>query len=148
MCDTNPLTLETPLGRIRFNCAFNEKSLSTVRPQAKVVLNHHSTLLSWTLRECDIEFLCLNFPPKLPSGMHVDTCFAGVWRIKTLDQRIAFKFSVCLESPLKPDPESGEHLIAQSFEDPATKLTIGTEDEDALMARASQKNWLPLHFKD
>lgn len=147
-CNINPLMVETPLGRMRFNCSFNAKSLSNVRPQTTFLLNHNSILSSWTFEECDIEFLCLNFSPKLPLGMHVDNCFAGVWKIKTLGKRTSIKLSGCLETQVKPNPESGECLLAQSFEDSAIKLTIGTEDEEALVARASEKNWLPLHFKD
>lgn len=148
-CNINPLMAETPLGRIRFNCSFNEKSLSNFTPQATFLLDRNSTFLfSWKFEECIIEFLCLNFSPKLPSSMHVDSCFARMWRIKTLDKQIAFNFSGSLESQIKPYNESGECLLAQSFEDSAIKLTIGTEDEDSLMARASKKDWLPLHFKD
>lgn len=143
-----PLTVETPLGHIRFNCSFNEKSLSNVRPQATFLPKHNSTLFSWAFEECNIEFLCLYFSPKLPLGMHVDNCFAGVWRIKTLNKRIFFNLSGVLESQITPNPESGEFLLAQSFEDPAIKLTIGTEDEEALVVRASEKNWLPYHFRD
>lgn len=147
-CNTNPLVVETPLGCMRFNCSFNSKSLSNVGPQATFSLNSNTILSSWTFEECDVEFLRLNFFPKLPPGMHVEGCLALIWKIKTLGNRIAFKLTGCLESQAKSYPESGECLFAQSFEDPTVKLTIGTEDEEALIARASKKNWLPLYFKD
>lgn len=147
-CTINPLMVETPLGWMQFNCLFNEKSLSNFKPQATFVLEPRATLFSWDFEECHIEFLCSHFPPKLPVGWEVDACLAGIWRIKTSAKRVDFRFSVCLESQIPADPESGERLIAVGFEDPALQLSIGTDDEEALISRATYNKWLPSHFKD
>lgn len=96
-----------------------------------------TTLSSWLLQECYIEFLQVNFKPKLPLGMHVDQCIASIWRVKAVKNYVTFKFNCSLDASLEPSPESGERLLAQSFEDQITKLTIGTEDEEALIARSS-----------
>lgn len=147
-CNINPLTVETPLGHVQFNCSFTTQLLSNVQPQTTLLLTPDSVLSSWVFEECNIEFLRLSFPPKLPLGMHVDYCFAGIWKIKLLTNRMAFKLSCFLDSHTEPSPEPGERLLAQTFENSSVKLTIGTEDEEALIARAAGKNWLPLHFKN
>lgn len=144
----NPLRVETPLGWMQFNCLFNDKSLSNFKPQAAFLLEPRSTLYSWDFEECHIEFLCSYFQPKLPVGWEVDNCLAGIWRIKTSAKRAHFMFSAYLESQIPADPESGERLIAVGFEDPAFQLSIGTDDEDALISRATYNKWLPSHFKD
>lgn len=144
----NPLFFNTPLGKIQFDCSFDQKSLSKIHPQTALTINSKSFLLSWLFQECHIEFLHVYFTPNLPLGMHVEKCFAGVWRIKNLHDNNAFTFKCSLNSPIEASPEPGEGLFAISFEDQHTKLTIGAEDEEKLITRSNKKNWLPLHFKE
>lgn len=148
LSNINLLLLESPLGQVRFNCSFLGKSLCIIKPQSTILINSKAILSSWSFKECHIEFLYLDFPPKLPSNMHVDKCVGGVWRIKTMSNEIAFKLDSHLESSLKGSPESGEYLLAQSFEDSSIRLTIGTEDNEALIARSIVKDWLPSFYKD
>jgi len=145
----NSLRMETPLGQLRLNCLFNDRSLSDIKPQKSILINSKTILSSWMLEECYIEFLCLDFIPKIPLGMRVDKCIGGIWRIKNFNENVVFKFNCLLDSSyLKSSPESGEGLLCQSFENFSTKLSIGTEDEELLIARAAKGNWLPSHFKD
>lgn len=143
----NPLVIKTPLGKVHFFCRFSEHSLSNLEPQKVELLNPEMILSSWSLDECHVEFLQLCFTPILPPGMEVNKCIGAVWRIKALSQNIAFELESSLESNLLGVPESGEGLIAQSFENSPFKLSIGTEDEELLISRAG-RYWLPTHFKN
>ena len=80
----------------------------------------------------------------------MDDCICGIWRIKALKE-INCSFNCYLQTEANIDskgwPESGEGLIAQSFENDQIKLTIGTEDEEYLERRAKSQDWLPHRFK-
>lgn len=142
------LNFDTVLGQIHLDCLCNQKSLRNIVPQENVMLNSETTLTSWLIQECCIELLLINFKPILPLGMHVEQCLAAIWRIKSFKEGVAFDFKCWLDSSLQPSPESGERLLSQLFEDQFNKLSLGTEDEEGLIARATNADWMPLRFRE
>ncbi|WP_068467419.1 hypothetical protein [Candidatus Protochlamydia phocaeensis] len=52
-----------------------------------------------------------------------------------------------LETSLIGFPDSGEHLISQSFEHNSINLSIGTEDEEKIELRAKNNDWVPLRLQ-
>ena len=51
-----------------------------------------------------------------------------------------------LDTVLVGSPDPGEYLIAQTFENHSINLSIGTEDEDKLVLRANNNDWIPRRF--
>lgn len=143
----NPLELKTPLGDLFFDCQIFNESLLDTHPTKMESFQSGNTITSWISENYIVEFIKLNFKPKLPTGMKVDDCIFAVWRIKSLRKIAECNFTCRLENE-EGSPESGEGLASQSFENNDYKLNIGTEDEDYLQQRAESQNWLPLHFKD
>lgn len=138
----NPLTLETPLGNVVFKAKINEvyfdsNLLSTVKSRES-----NNLVGSWKSSNCEIDCLLANFNPVLPSSMKIDKCFAFIWRIKALEN-LEINLQCLLESCLIGSPESGEHLIAQTFENNSINLSIGTEDEEKLELRSKNNDWIP-----
>lgn len=142
----NLLKLQTPLGSLFFNCELIDTSIINIPPTKIEAINPKTVIASWFFDNYLIEFLRLNFSPSLPLGMKIDECICGIWRIKSLKEMNA-SFSCFFENDLEGYPESGERLIAQSFENNSIKLTIGTEDEESLAYQAKSQCWLPRHFE-
>ncbi|PJD95491.1 MAG: hypothetical protein CK425_08210 [Parachlamydia sp.] len=143
--DSNILFYSTPLGNVWFNFIFNEHEILNVKPSKTEGFD--KTIVScWDLKECYVEFLRANFVPKIPSPMKVETSLAGIWRIKSRCKDLRVTLKVYLDSEFEGSPESGEGLISQAFESEKIKLSIGTEDEDYLCARARAQKWMPSRF--
>ncbi len=142
-----PLKFQTPLGNLFFNCQVFDESLLTTQPTKIESFKSENIISSWISDDYIVEFIRLNFAPKLPLGMKIDDCIFAAWRIKSLRKMIECNFTCSLDSDLESFPESGEGLIAQSFENEYYKLSIGTEDEEYLQRRAESQYWLPNHFK-
>ncbi len=142
----NPLKLETPLGNIVFKATineahFNSNSLEIVK--CNVLDCYLSSLRS---NNCEVECLRTKFNPVLPPDMKVDECFAFIWRIQALEN-LNISLQCLLETSLIGSPDSGEHLIAQSFEHNSINLSIGTEDEEKIELRAKNNDWVPHRFQ-
>lgn len=149
--DLNALVFSTPLGNIYFDFLFNGKEISNVKPLKTEIIDQ-TIISSWDLDECYIEFLKGNFIPKIPFTMKVEACIAGIWRIKSLSKKLKPNFKVHLDTELisefEENPEGGEGLISQNFENTNYKLSVGTEDEDFLIQRAIGRKWMPLRFQN
>lgn len=136
----NPLKLETPLGDIVFKVKINEdyfNSLETIKSNG-----FDCYLSSWKNKNCETDCLRTRFNPILPPDMKVDKCFAYIWRIQALEN-LNISLQCVLETSLIGSPDSGEHLISQSFEDNSINLSIGTEDEEKIELRAKNNDWVP-----
>lgn len=145
---SEPLEISTPVGYLFFNVEFSNGSLQSIKPSKIEAINQQTTLFSWEFEDCVIEFLKLKFFPKLPSGLHVDDCMCGIWRINALRNiNHQFTFTCYLKSDLMGSPESGEGLECQSFENENFKLSIGTEDQDYLLRRMNALDWFPSRFQ-
>ena len=142
----NRLRLETPLGSMEFKVKINGlltefNFLSNIKS-----IESDSFLSSWESSGCEIDCLQANFIPVLPSNMKVENCFAFIWRIKALDT-LNISLSCLLDTFILGSPETGEYLIAQTFEDNSINLSIGTEDEEKLELRAKHNDWVPHRFQ-
>ena len=142
------LEIKTPLGDLFFDCEFSGKSLRSIKSSKIEAIDPQTTIFSWQLDDCILEFLKLKFTPKLPPGLNVDDCMCGLWRINALqDIHDSFSFSCNLQTDIEGSPEPGEGLECQSFENGDFKLSIGTEDQDNLSNRMRSQDWLPLRFQ-
>lgn len=144
--ELEPLKISTPLGDLLFNLE-SEKSLQNIKISKIETVNPQTTIFSWNLKNCNIEFLKLKFIPDLPSGMYVDRCICGIWRIKALtnvEKRLTF--SCTLKSDFTGSPNTGERLECQEFENEDFILSIGSEDQECFMYRAELENWFPKRF--
>lgn len=106
-------TLETPLGRIRFVA------------HAKPHMNS----------ACELRLRVVEPSVSLPPGMSVNRTRAVVLRVRAQAglESLSFCCQVCAD--IAGEPESGEHLDAQSFETQADRVLVGTEDCEALSSR-------------
>lgn len=137
----------TPLGKIALEIFIDQTSISNVPMVSEISKN--STQYFWDLEHFHLEILKVECIPKLPLGMHVDKCIAFLCKFKNKAKKMSLKFRCCLflnEENLTGEPESGEGLIAQSWEDDNFRLSIGTEDEEYLLSRAKYSNGLPSRF--
>lgn len=144
--EVNALEVKTPLGVLSFNCELMKKSILQIHPIRTEVDDSQAIISYWLFEDCKVEFLRLNFNPKLPVGMRVDQCICGIWRIKALKE-VSCRFSCSLATNLEGSVETGERLNAQSFEDDNVILTIGTEDEECFAYRARSDCWFPRRLK-
>lgn len=138
----NPLKLETPLGNIVCEAKINDSHFSSNLLSTLKSRESDDFLSSWKSNHCEIDCLRVNFNPTLPSNMKVDKCFAFIWRIKALEN-LDISLQCLLETYLIGSPDSGEDLIAQSFESNSINLSMGTEDEEKLELRAKNNDWVP-----
>jgi len=141
----NPLKLETPLGQIKFKIIINELPLNFNFLSNVQSTNSHNFLFSTKSKDFEIDCLRVQFIPVLPSHMNVDKCFAFIWRIKALEN-LNVNLQCLLDTVLVGSPDPGEYLIAQTFENHSINLSIGTEDEDKLVLRANNNDWIPRRF--
>lgn len=130
----------TPIGNLAFNLSFASQSLLQIPPQKTLRIENEIHISSWIFEECEVEFLQLNFHPRLPPDLQVESCLCGVWRVKAFSKGLTLKFDCYLEST-KPSgiigvPEFAEGIIARAWENDQVKLTIGTEGEDYLTGKA------------
>lgn len=149
--DLNILSISTPLGMVYFDFLFNGMSIREIKPTETNASGE--TLISyWDVQECHVEFLRGNIIPKIPSGMEVEGCVAGMWRIKNKGNNLKTTFETHFgdkefSAKFEANPESGEGLLCQSFENDFYKISIGTEDEDYLNQRAYGKS-MPSRFRN
>lgn len=138
----------TPLGKVYLEVIVNEKVINNLPLDEKGRLGDHANVYIWNALDFHLEILRLSFIPKLPKDMKVSGCFAYICRFKNLSERMSIKFNCYLDptQEIKGFPESGENLLAQSWEAEGIKLSIGTEDEDCLISRALAENRLPRRF--
>lgn len=148
----DPLVCNTPAGKIFFQFSFNNKEMSP--SNFKTFTENNAIISSWHFKECEIEFFRADFIPSIPPHMKVDYCTAGIWRVKSLNSSLEFKFKTFIDLNLstllnkKGTLETGEGLVSCSYENNEMKLSIGTEDEDFLASRAQNQQWMPNRFKD
>lgn len=141
---SDSLSFVTPLGKIELEVKINHQ---TIHPNSFQIgrISEKSTIYMWNSADFKFEIIKSIFTPLIPSHLRVDYCYAYILRIKALTTT-NIEVSCFLFSHLIGEPASGEDLLALTFEDGKTSLTIGTEDEDALLSRAKQQDGLPFRF--
>ncbi|HEX2579549.1 MAG TPA: hypothetical protein VHK67_04010 [Rhabdochlamydiaceae bacterium] len=127
----------------------NHSKLSAIPPTILGETLSGACIYCWPLKNIQIELLKIQIDPSLPPGMKVSRCIAFLWRFKNSSKKMDLQFSCRFlpkQAKLKGEPESGEGLIAQSWSNANGRLTIGTEDEEDLVERAENQQWLPSRF--
>jgi len=143
------LSLSTPLGDLNLEVIMDNSKLSKILPQVSGEVSPNASIYAWVLKDIQIELLKVDIKPALSPPMKVSRCIAFLWRFRNLSKRIDLQFSCRLSfkgKKLEGEPESGEALIAQSWGDANARITIGTEDDELLLARAEYQKWLPLRM--
>lgn len=137
--------LETPFGicSSEFQCQGMIKTLSSQKEQTE----KGALLTTWNNFSYRMECLRTPFHPALSNEMHVDECFAFIWRV-AVKNKVSISWKCCLDSQLFGSCETGENLMSCIFENQASTLSIGTEDEERLNNRAEKKMWMPDRLKD
>jgi hypothetical protein len=139
---TKEAKIPTPLGDVIFTCEANNNAITKMSPSQIISLQSGEIITSWISDEYIIEFLNFNFTPTLPIELKVEKCTASFWRVKALKD-LNVNFKCYLNANIKCSPESGENLIAASFENNFYNLSIGTEDEESVNNRATSNYWFP-----
>ena len=139
------LVANTPLGSVTVEAT----NLCTEPPDEIGVISNTAQIYIWDKTDYQLEILKALHEPVLPEGMHVDGCVIFLCKFKNLSKQLSPEFTCRLnlhEEPLEAEPESGEGLIAESWQNAHTRLTIGTEDEEYLHGRANHQKGLPKRF--
>ncbi len=139
------LESETPLGVIKILMKFSQPSGFSKLHIKKVLKYKNASVFILDGDGFYVEIVRLPINPKIPKDMKVDGCIAYLIRFKCA-KKLKPEFVCALQFAdgiLEADPESGEGLAAQSFEHENIRLTIGTEDEEALDGRAKHQIWMP-----
>jgi hypothetical protein len=139
------LSMPTPLGSINLEVVINNSKLSDAQPKISGKISTSACIFGWSLKDIHIELLKVQVEPSLLPTMKISHCIAFLWRFKNLSKKVDLQLSCrCLfKQQTKGEPESGEGLIAQSWDDTNVRITIGTEDEEDLFERAESQQWLP-----
>lgn len=93
----NPLESFTPFGALQFELTIDDKQIKNCKP-IETISVQNAIVSSWCVEECRIEFLLTPFQPKIPPNMHVETCLAGIWRIKCLSKNASIVFKTYLKT--------------------------------------------------
>lgn len=147
--DESPLLLLTPLGQIKLEVVINGSNLSKNIPDCIGEVSRGSSICCWIMKNIHIELFKSTVQTSLPQGMSVSACIAFLWRFKVLEDTNNLQFLCRFESlvdGLEGEPESGEDLIAQSWGNKKARVTIGTQDEEALMRLVGRENGMPSRF--
>ena len=136
-----------PGGVVRWGCG---------EPAAKPVdaawETHDRRFFVWALPQCRVELALWRVVPELPEGMRIAEGWIGHWRVR-LEAASRLPLLRCSladgDEGCEGSPESGENLDAKTWEDGRRRITIGTEDSEALGLRAGgtlPSEWRePLH---
>ena len=144
----------TPLGVLIFDAEFDGVVIGDLKPSAAHHLEPDGYLLNWTLDGIVAKLLLCRPQLSLPEGMSVTDCWAGMWRLRattaatSLDERP--EFSCRWERGYQwteGEPESGEWLAAQTWEDDTITVTVGTADSGGLAGQA-KLGLQPLRWAD
>lgn len=135
------------LGKIVVQTSLNGRLIVDASMIVGVVLGGGYVYM-WHTADFNLELLQMPVKPTLPPGIHVTRCVALFIKLQCFKE-IQPCFSCQLiwdQEHLEGEPESGEGLVAQSFQSHNMRLTIGTEDEERLLTRASLNDGLPVRL--
>ncbi len=145
---SEPLSIMTPLGYVKLEITLGQLKISETPLKKAGEISDRALIYIWDLGDTHLELVKLSIQPLIPAHMQVDHCAAFLVRFKCLE-KIQPQFSCYLtfkNLPIEEEPESGQYLVAESFQDREYRLTIGTEDEESLLSRAKNQKGLPSRF--
>jgi hypothetical protein len=145
--DSRPAaSLRTPLGHVRFAAAIGGNSTERAPLDGAVALPSGGNVLRWRLDACVAELLICRPAYRVPPDMRVLGCWSGLWRLLAKAPVGPCTFVCEWEAGhtwIEGSPAHGEGLIAETWDDGSTVVTIGTEDEYDLARRAARGDGLP-----
>lgn len=92
-------------------------------------------IFAWDRRPFRVELALLRAVPDLPPGMHVHDAWIGYWRLRGDTDGVPPELTCWVAigiDRLDGGPDNGEALDAQTWENRQHRVSIGTEDSDAL----------------
>jgi hypothetical protein len=130
--------IPTAMGPICFNAHTNQHWLSTQVSGLAYRLSSTASAYTWQTERARFELVLAeshHFHPSVPE-LAIKACWAGLWRMKALTPIEQVGFSCLAQFADVPiicnGPESGESLEALSWTQGETRLTLGTQDGEAL----------------
>jgi hypothetical protein len=122
-----------PFGEVRWGCGAPPESSADL-----AWVSDDACLFAWERPPFLVELKLLRREVELPEGMRVDEAWIGYWRLRS-DTAAAPPPLTCwiargLEA-LDGGGDPGEHLDAQTWENDRHRVSIGTEDSEALLSR-------------
>ncbi len=142
--------ISTPLGTVSFTLETNSVRLSEISPEATCQLRNGGHIARWNHNGVQAELLVTKHTPQLPCHMHIDDCYAVVWRIiNRVESNICFssKWNDYYEW-IESSPESGEDLDAITWEGNNIRVSMGTQDGQKLRTRSIKNEMMPVDFVD
>jgi hypothetical protein len=143
------LHLTGPFFTITSSLEINTKKLSEISIKAAFkTSNDTAYIFTWEVDGCIIE--CLKIALPFSTDLNIDSIhlWAYVWRVQNGSQNSQIKFFCRTEfntPSCEGSIETGESLIAKTWEQLKSALSIGTEDHEALFSRAGNE-WMPARF--
>ena len=92
-------------------------------------------VLAWDLDALRAELLVGSVSPRLPPDMSVSGCHVGVWRIRAKTRIPSCEFFAAWSAGIAPGsggPNSGQGLVAQTWDDIEATVSLGTMDAEWL----------------
>jgi hypothetical protein len=148
IADATEPSIDTPLGKIFTTLAVEETSIGAFE-NCSYFLESGARIIAFEHYDFIAELLICRPKMFLPEGLLINDCWAFLWRLKAINIITLPSFNVHWSDNhtwINTDIESGEHLNAISFFNNETKVTIGTQDEEVLMARAKLNELMPNKF--
>jgi len=137
---------------IRLFSVANSKSVEShgnaVEPSIVLQLENGALIYSWQTSAIDVELLLCRLRTDLTKS-DADDCWAGIWRCSAKQDTLPAVLSCNWTGDYcwtEDGPDTGEYLMAWSWEKDDTTVAIGTED-DVLLLKRSETGSLPYRWK-
>jgi hypothetical protein len=141
----------TPLGSICLSLNTNTLDTNKVAVTNTFCLPGGGYILCWDTEFIDAELMIIPFMPRLPDDMKIDGGYAAVWRVRCKVNEVNCSFSAEWEEGYVWDDggaESGQYLESQAWENKDIKVSLGTEDGEALIIRSEKNYFMPVTYNE
>ena len=137
--------IDTPSGNVALQASLG--SWSTALTTADALENAAgSKILRWESAVGRAELLLCRPQISLPGDLEVSDCWAGLWRVSPYVDVDSCGFEARWQpghSWSNGGPDSGQDLDAQTWTDGVVRVSMGTHDGTAVLARAQAGDGLP-----
>lgn len=123
--------LETPLGSIRLSLEAGGTVIDM--PAEACFVGETYRLMSWERPLFHAELFIADVAVELPADMTISGCQIGVWRLRAKSAFPECRFSATWAhgtAPGEGGPDGGQCLIAQTWHDGETTVSLGTSDAE------------------
>ncbi len=147
----DPTAIRTPLGVVRLGALLGDDALDSETPTATYRASGDGWVTVWERDDVDLELLVCRPHFASPLDMPVDACWGALWRGRAKASTIApLIFSASWEDGYtwrEVSPNSGQFLYAKTWWDESTDISIGTQDDELLVLRAQENDYLPSEWE-